>query len=203
MAEDTAREPAAPAPPPPAPAGGSRKAAYLAYLAGALAILLAGTLAWKFSSVRHVEERAAAERTEIVERARVALADQTAYFLRLVAKPLAWAVRKELLRENHEQVNEYLAQFVREPRVRQVLVADPDGVVVAATDKKLEGQPLAESHPGLTLDADETTIAETGAGELLVVAPVMGLDSRLGTLLVVYTPETAALEAREEDRKAP
>ncbi len=157
---------------------------------GALAILLIGVIAWKYSSVRRVEEKAAIEKTELVDRTRKALSDQTGYFLKLISKPFVWAIRKEMLRENYEQVNEYIVQFVKEPRVRQVLVTDAAGTVVAATDKKFEGRPIAELRPGIAMDNEDTMVTADPAGDLLVLTPVMGLNSRLGSLLLVYTPET-------------
>lgn len=166
----------------------SARGPYLAV--GVLAILLVGVVAWKYSSVRRVEEKAATERTELVERSRKVLADQTGYFLRLTAKPFVWAIRKEMLRENYEQVNEYLVQFVKEPRVRQVLVTNAAGTIVAATDKKLEDRPVGEIRPGIVLDNEDTTIAPDPDGALVVLTPVMGLSSRLGSLLFVYAPET-------------
>lgn len=184
---------------PPVPASG--RGPYL--LAGALALLLVGAVIWKYSAVRHVEERAAAEKTQIVERTRKVIEDQTGYFLRLTMKPFVWAIRKEMLRENYEQVNEYLVQFVKEPRVRLVLVIDAGGKVVAATDKKLEGLPIAETRPGILLDGEDTTITKEPGGDLLVLTPVMGLSSRLGSLLLIYAPETVDFTGPQGAPKAP
>lgn len=193
------REPAAEPAASPKPA--SARGPYL--LAGVLAVLLVGAVVWKFSAVRNVEERAVAERTEIVEQTRKALADQTGYFLRLTAKPLVWAIRREMLRNNLEQVDEYLVQLVKEPAIKQVLIAGPDGTVLLATDKKLEEHPMTEVRPELNLEIETTTIVEDVDGGLLVLSPIMGLDARIATLFLVYAPETVDIEGRKDGPKAP
>lgn len=106
--------------------------------------------------------------------------------LKLTTKSLVWAVRSELVRENYEQVGQYFNQFVKAPQVETVTLIRPDGTVWLSSDKKSEGKDFVGPVPvkigggdAMTVDASDTEIVE-------IAAPVMSLDSRLGTLVVRY-----------------
>lgn len=97
------------------------------------------------------------------------------------------------MRGNMEQVNEYLNQFVREPNMKELAVAAVDGRIVAATDKRREGAPAADTYPADALKAETVTAAVQKDGDILVVAPIMGLNARLGTLVMIASPPTFSL----------
>lgn len=164
------------------------KKGYL-YVIGILIILLIGMYFWKTLAVRSVEKKVEAQKAQIVEKSRQVITDKTKYFLRLTATPFIWAIRKEMLRENYEQINEYLVQFVKEPHIKQVLIARSDGTIIVATDKKLEGTALSSLHPQQLIGADEIVLSDDKSGNILVVAPVMGFNKKLGVFLMVYEPE--------------
>lgn len=159
------------------------------YVIGILIILLIGMYFWKTLAVRSVEKKGDARKAQIVEKSRQLITDKTEYFLRLTAMPFIWAIRKEMLRENYEQINEYLAQFVKEPHIKQVLIARSDGTITVATDKKLEGTALSSLYPQQLIGADEIVLSDDKSGNILVVAPVMGFNKKLGVFLMVYEPE--------------
>lgn len=110
----------------------------------------------------------------------VALAD-----LQLVTRSMVWAVRSELVRENYEQVGQYFNQFVKSPRVEVVTLIRPDGTVWLSSDKKLEGENFVGPLP-IPIGGGERMTVDAAEGEVQISAPVMSLESKLGTLVVRY-----------------
>lgn len=152
-----------------------------------LALFAAGTYLWKDMAVKRAK-------AEVAERAAEAIVEQARAGLRLAALPLVWAVRSEMISGNMYQVKEYLNQFVREPNMKELAVASADGSIVAATDKKREGAPAADSYPEDALKTDTISASLDKDGNILVTAPVMGLNARLGTLIILSAPPVFALD---------
>ncbi len=154
-------------------------------LVGVLLLVLfaAGTYLWKDIAVK----RAKAAASEVIR-------EQARADMRLAALPLVWAVRGEMMRGNMEQVGEYLNQFVKEPNMKELAVAAPDGRIVAATDKRREGAAAADAFPADVLKAETITATSREDGSILVAAPVMGLNARLGTLVMVSSLPAFSLE---------
>ncbi len=165
------------------------KTNYWRYLAGLLGILLVALFVWRMVAVRGLEKQIVDQRVELTKQYGKIVADRTVEMLRLTAVPFVWAIRKEMLRDNFDQINEYLVHFVKEPMVKQVLVVKSDGTVAVATDKKMEGASFAALFPAQQGDGDETKIVQNSDGTVTVVAPVMGLNSRLGFIYMVCSPE--------------
>lgn len=166
---------------------GSRLLKYWHFFAMLLLILaLVGTYVWKNMAV-------AKARAEVTQRAEQVISEQSKTYLRLVVIPLSWAVRGEMIRDNYDQVNQYLAQFIKEKDMKELVVAKPDGTVVAATNTKLQGAAITDSFPAEVLRADSITITARDNGEIMIVAPVMGLSRKIGVLVLVYMPVTFSL----------
>jgi len=151
-----------------------------------LILAVAGTYAWKNMAV-------ARAKADLTQRAEQVIDEQNKTYLQLVAVPLAWAVRSEMIRDNYDQVNQYLAQFIKEKNMKELVVARPDGKVVAATNKKLEGAAITDSFPAEVLQVESTTLTTRDNGEIMVVSPVMGLSEKVGVLVLVYKPVTLGL----------
>lgn len=162
--------------------------AYLG-LVGILILALLGTWIWMDFSQRAMRRRAEARQSESVERARHALAGQTAELLRLAALPLSWAVRTELIEDNIDQVDDYFRRFVKERHVTRVLLVDPEGMIRLSSDKKFEGRRADEILPRSLVRAEELVVTPDLDGDIVVSAPVVGYGSRLGTLVVAYSHE--------------
>lgn len=152
-----------------------------------LIFALAGTYVWKNIAVSRA-------RADLTQRATTVLIEQNRSSLRLVAIPLVWVVRSEMMRGSFDQLNQYLAQFVKEPNMKEIIVARLDGRIVAATNKKREGTPVASAFPVDMLRVEAITVTTLENGDLLVVAPVMGLNARLGTMILVASPSGSLLE---------
>ncbi len=106
----------------------------------------------------------------------------TARQLVLTSKVFSWAIRSELTRENKEQVNQFFLSFIKETGVTNVkLVAAITSKVILSTDKKDEGS--IYSNPALL--SDNPTYQRKDS-TLLVFCPVMGLNDKIGTLVIEY-----------------
>jgi len=103
--------------------------------------------------------------------------------LELTSKVFSWAVRSELTRENKEQVNQFFLSFIKEPGVTKVEFVDATtSKVTLSTDKKDEGTAFTNQ---VALMTDET-IHFTEDSVLNVITPVMGLNNKLGILVIEY-----------------
>jgi cell division protein FtsL len=106
----------------------------------------------------------------------------------IVGKIFSWAVRGELTRDNKDQVNQMMIELVKENDYRQVVLLSGDGSVVLSTDKKFEGEGFNNSVYEALLGSDNVQVSPQKNGDLLVAAPVFGIDSRLGTVIITYRP---------------
>lgn len=152
-----------------------------------LALAVAGMYVWKNVAVNSVK-------TQLTERAGRIIAEQNRSLLQVAVVPLAWAVRSEMIRDNFDQVDQYLTQFVKEQNMKEVVVAKPDGTIVVATNKKLEGSSVEGIFPPSVLQLDKTTVNTLENGDLMVVSPVMGISAKVGVLILLYTPSNYNLQ---------
>jgi hypothetical protein len=159
------------------------------YLAGTVVVVLAlvvgAVYVWKTVAVRRLEARLSAERSASTSAQHQALTTQARDLLRLTARPLAWAVRAEMLRNNLGQVDDYFREFVRERGVAALILVDKDGRIALATNRKLETQSAEAFVAKSLLDSSDVAVEEAGT-TLRLVVPIMGFDRRLGTLVVDY-----------------
>ena len=103
--------------------------------------------------------------------------------LMLSSKVFSWAIRSELTRENKEQVNQFFLNFIKEPGVGKVeFVNALDGRVMLSTNKKDEGLVF----PNQVALATTETINYRNDSVLSIVSPVMGLNNKLGVLVIEY-----------------
>jgi len=158
-------------------------------LVGVLVLLLmvAGTYVWKNIAVSRTK-------AHLVQQAEQVISEQNRSYLRLAAVPLVWVVRSEMMRGNYDQVNQYLVQFVREPNMKEIVVARTDGRIVAATNKQREGAPANDFFPPEVLRTDTITVTSREDGGIMVAAPVMGLNEKLGVLILIASPPEYSLD---------
>jgi hypothetical protein len=199
MTQDATGDKASPAGPkaPRGPVAVPRPLLYAtAGILAALILLVLGMYAWKTTAVRGVERRMESQRVELTAARQKALESQARGMLRLAGRPLAWAVRAEMLRNNLEQVDDYFNDFVREPGIVGVVLIGKEGTVLLATNRKLVGQPALDVVSKTVLEATGVTVEESGGVQRLAV-PVMSFNERLAVLAVDYVP------ARGEAAQAP
>lgn len=153
-----------------------------------LLLMLVGTYCWKTIAV-------ARAKAQLSRQAAVVITAQSESYLRLMAIPLVWTVRSEMLRGNYEQVNQYLTQFVKEPNMKELLVARTDGSIVAATNKQREGTSITALFPPEIVQVNAITVTTGQDDTWLVSAPIMGLNDKLGVLVLVAAVPAYSLEA--------
>jgi hypothetical protein len=110
--------------------------------------------------------------------------------LQIMAKPLVWSIRAEMLRGNLEQVNILVSDMVKEKNFRYIHLVEPDGKILLSTNKRLEGQSLKGEVDAVLLSTESPVVRRNNEKQLVVAAPVMGVDRRLATLVFCYQPES-------------
>jgi hypothetical protein len=154
-------------------------AAVAVWAATALAMYL-----WRLGSLLLVRRTARRSEAKLFNRlarqANAAVADS----IELSAVTTEWAVRAELVRDDVEDVQEYMQRLVKRPGIRRALVARADGIVVGSGDRSQRGQALAKLVTGLPAEDSGLQKLPAANDGMLFVIPVMGLESRLGTLVL-------------------
>jgi hypothetical protein len=163
------------------------------YIIGILAVLIIAMFFWRFFSVRGLEKEMIEQQTSFTQKTQQLMAENTSQFLRLTMVSLVWVVRKEMLQENYGQINEYLTNYVKERNIQQIVLVKADGVIAVATDKRIEGAEAASVFPPQIFEQEGINITEDENANLRVVAPIMGLNARLGSLVLIYKPEIISL----------
>jgi hypothetical protein len=162
----------------------SRQVAYV----GAAALVALGVIMylWRRASLWRLRRTARRERESLLTGAAKAADDLLAQAAGLAGITLGWAIRAELVRDDLRDVEEYMLHVAKRPRVIRAVVARRDGVVIAATDKKLKSQRLDRVVGGLPPESSDTQSERPDDRTLRLVVPIMGLESRLGTLVFEY-----------------
>lgn len=170
-------------------------------LAAALVVVALGMYGWKAAAVGAVEEKMAqAEiqhaqaRAQLLEQARQRDARRAEEALGRFGTPLAWAIRREVMSSNLDQVDQYLSDLVQMPGFQSAVLAKPDGKVVVASDRKQLAVPFSSLYPAQYLQAAEIRVEPVAGGTLRAIIPVLGLNQHLGTLVLEYAPPPFALQ---------
>ncbi len=162
-----------------------------------LLILLLAVFAWQRVALNRAEARLAdersamtrkfeADRASLVSQVRERATAQADTSRRHFALALAWAVRGELIRNNLDQVDQYFAELVKLPGHSLVLFAAPDGKVLVSTDRKHLGANAVSLAPAEALNQAQIALHAEADGTKLLSIPVMGLNTRMGTVLLRY-----------------
>jgi len=168
----------------------------------ALALLLVAAFVWARVSIGAAEARLEnarqdltrqfeADRASLMSRIQAFTASQDDAAQRRFGTALAWAVRGELIRNNLDQVDQFFNEIVRMEGVERVVLAGQDGKVLLSSDKRHQGSDFTALYPADLLGTPEVSVLTGAAGKKRVVVPVMGLTTRLGTVVMDYAPVAA------------
>lgn len=141
---------------------------------------LAGGIFW----TRYQGEQ---KQQQFTERAEIQYIDMQRQEMKLFALPLAWSVRKELMRFNYEQIDEYFNALIKRKGFGLIMLVDPSGTIKVSTDRKLQGSPFSRSYPGMNLGSSELVFYPVQKGKSMLLVPVMGLNEKIGTIAFVCT----------------
>lgn len=164
-----------------------------------LALLLVVVFVWSRISIGAAEARLEKARQEMTRQFE---ADRAAWHTRLqdftarqddesqrrFGTALAWAVRGELIRNNLDQVDQFFNELVRMGRVDRVVLAGQDGKILLSSDRRYQGGDFSALYPAELLGTPQVTVLAGAEGKKRVVAPVLGISTRLGTLVMDYAP---------------
>lgn len=158
--------------------------------AGALVGLIIVVIAWKMIAVSKVESDMAkkleSERTIITQQAREYADQQYVKEEERFGQVLSWAVRGELIRNNVDQIDQYLSEIVRMKDTERVVLIGEDGQLLVSTDKRLEETKGTEIFPKEILNLQKISVKSDVGGKKILVVPVMGLNKKIATLVVSY-----------------
>jgi hypothetical protein len=160
----------------------------------AIAVAIIGWLTIsKGMAVRHAEETVAVQRAELMKQAEIRQAETVKQSLEMFGVPLAWAIRREMMADSIDQVDQYVTDLVKHKGFERVVVAKADGAVVVASDRKQLGAAFSSVYPERYLTAEQISVEQTAPGKWLLVVPIMGLSARLGTVAIDYQAPPSVL----------
>ena len=161
-------------------------AKYVAVLVGLIVI----AFAWKVIAVSKVESDMAKklenERLLITQQAREYADKQYIKEEERFGQVLSWAVRGELIRNNIDQIDQYLSEIVKMKDTERVVLINDEGQLVVSTDKRLEEAKGTEIYPKEILSLQKITVKSDVDGKKILVVPVMGLNKKIATVVVSY-----------------
>jgi len=148
-----------------------------------LLIIIVVISLWSFIKITLIENQFKKDTLKLRSDYENKLDSITTKNLMLTSKVFSWAIRSELTRENKEQVNQFFLSIIKERGVSKVeFVRAPDGKITLSTNKKDEGSIYTNQ---VALMSNETINFKTDS-VLNVVTPVMGLNNKLGVLVIEY-----------------
>jgi hypothetical protein len=167
------------------------------WVALVVVVILLAVLGWQRMAMNRAAAGLAAERQTLSSQFQ---ADRSALVTELKAKvaanadetkrqfgiALAWAVRGEMIRNNLDQIDQFFNEIIKLPNTERVLLADSTGKVSVSTDRRYLGVELSTLVPVEATLPDAVTVRAGPNETKLLVIPVMGLNSRLGTVVVSY-----------------
>ena len=106
--------------------------------------------------------------------------------LSMLGIPTAWAIRREMMANNMDQIDQYISDLVKQKGFVQIVVAKADGKIAVASDRKFLGSEFGSLYPASYLTTEKITVEDKGQGKWILVIPVMGLSARIGTVVIDY-----------------
>jgi hypothetical protein len=156
-------------------------------------VLIAGLWAWKTIQINNIRNQAEQEQLELNKKAIAQIRKIDEVNLKLLAKPLVWAIRTEMLNNNVNQVALYINEIVRQNNFRKISVIDGNGIVMLSTDKKEEGKAFGLAGSIIDLSSNNTLVANLNDTMMVMTSPIMGFNNRLGTLNIIYSAKQPML----------
>ncbi len=161
-------------------------AKYIVALVGVIVIIFA----WKIIAVSKVEsdmgKKLENERVIITQQAREYADKQYLREEERFGQVLSWAVRGELIRNNIDQIDQYLSEIVKMKDTERVVLIGDNGQLLVSTDKRLEEAKGTEIFPKEILNLQKVTVKSDVDGRKILVVPIMGLNKKIATVVVSY-----------------
>lgn len=114
-----------------------------------------------------------------------------------LCRTLTWGIRGEMERGNKEVIELFLNKLVQESGVDLVIIQNAQDSIYLSTNKKYENRKI----PYIQGVVAQQKVLKSDMEEIVVAAPIMGMESRLGTCLLVYKMMPQTLQKLEEMRR--
>ncbi|MEI6854004.1 MAG: hypothetical protein WCL06_14255 [Bacteroidota bacterium] len=150
----------------------------------------AGIYFWKQAEISKLKKQHETEIIQIRTDATNTITDNNKKNMETLTRVFSWAVRSEMLRNNLDQVNTYMTDLVKAADLNDISAIKTDGIVVLSTNKKFEGNAYPGPVASQLSQINEVVSQNDADGNIMSICPIMGLDSRLGTIVITYKPKT-------------
>ena len=150
-------------------------------------VLISVIWIWKNTVIGNINRAGEKDRQTLKEQAILKIVQSQEQQLKVLAKAYVWAARTEMMRGNINQINLFASDMIKEKNFQIISIANDKGVIISSTNKKEEGLPISTIGKAEDLISDSTKINNTGDSILMMTSPIMGFNSRLGTLLIKYS----------------
>lgn len=166
----------------------------LLFLLAFVGALLWNTFANEQAAARLANERATANaqaeqaRTEHAARLRAAVVRDTDQARLQFGMALAWAVRSELIRSNLDQIDQFFSEIVNLPGTEYAILAGADDKILLSTDRRHQGRSAVSVVGAAVIAAPKVSLSTGENGQRLLAIPILGLNNRLGTVVVASRP---------------
>ena len=157
-------------------------------------VLLAVVWIWKSVETRNIKNHNSEKEKEMSEYTKNQIRQSHEMHLKQLAKALVWAVRTELLDNDIRQVKHYINDMVQEKNFQKITITNGKGIVIISTNKKEEGNEFVSTGDPVYLIANNTMVNNVNDSLMVLSSPIMGLNNRLGTLVITYAFQPLAFK---------
>ena len=103
-----------------------------------------------------------------------------------------------MMKSNISQINQYSNELIKEKNIYSIMIVNADGKIISSTNKKWEGKFYLTIGDEAHLNNDSTVVKNVKDSLLIMSSPIMGLNSKLGTLIITYSLTTPTFIAAKE-----
>lgn len=101
--------------------------------------------------------------------------------LEFASSVFSWSIRSEMLRNNMENLNQLVTEFVQKSDANLVQIIDPETrMVILSSDKKFEG---IEYEKEMNFEINHPLVIKEDQN-ISIITPIMGFSNRIGVLIV-------------------
>jgi len=166
----------------------SKKGIYITIVC--VLVLIVGLWIWKDTQLRSLKGDNDKQIIEMEKQYTQQMLNVQSENLRSIIKPLVWAVRAEMLKNNWDDINIFINELVKDKGFQFIFVADDKNRIISSTNKKWEGKTWEDSGIPLDLVGDSTMIKTVDNNNFFASAPVMGLNKRMGSVVISFSSTT-------------
>jgi hypothetical protein len=115
-----------------------------------------------------------------------------------LCRTMVFGIRGEMERGNKADIDLFLNRMVQESGLDLVIIQNAQDSIYLSTDKKYENQRVPYIQGVITAQQ----VLKSDLAEVVIAAPIMGTEQRLGTLLIVYKAPSAVdvlMERMQQD----